>query len=86
MRKLGSAQLAVLRFINTRYSLVGGVKTPSGLTKSATLSSDWRVMDRLAAIGLLEERFVIGEGTTFFVTEAGQKALAVTRPKSEGGL
>jgi hypothetical protein len=77
MRKLGSAQRAVLRLINERYSLAGGTRMPAGLTKSAMLSSDWRVVDRLTALGLLQDRFVPGEGPTYFITDAGRAAIGV---------
>lgn len=30
--------------------------------------------DRLAALGLIEERFVRGKGPTYFATDAGDKA------------
>lgn len=75
-RKLGSAQMSILRLVERRYSLIGGKRTPAGITKSKMASSDWRVVDRLASLGLLEERFVPGEGPTYFVTDAGREAIA----------
>lgn len=75
MRKLGPSQRGLLKLISERYSLKGGVRTPAGLTKDAMLSSDWRVVDRLYHLGLVEQRFVVGDGPTYFATEAGRKAL-----------
>lgn len=84
-RKLGSAQIALLRFINSRYSLVGGLRTPVGLTKSAMMSSDWRVVDRLAALGFVEDRFVRGDGPTYFVTDAGRLRLEIVAKEASHG-
>lgn len=83
MRKLGPAKLAVLKLINDRYSLIGGKRTPAGLTKGMMRSSDWRIIDRLSVLGLLQDRFVRGEGPTYFVTDAGRDALSTERQKDQ---
>jgi len=76
MRKqLGPAQHTLLKLISDRYALICGERVPAGMTKGDMYSSDWRIADRLMALGLVEDRFVLGEGPTYFATEAGRSAL-----------
>lgn len=84
-QKLGSAQRAILKLISDRYSFAGGIRTPAGLTKSAMFASDWRVVDRLTALGLLENKFITGEGPTYFVTDAGRLRLELDAKEMSHG-
>lgn len=42
--------------------------------------SSRRCVDRLVALDLVEERFILGEGTRFFITDAGRRALSEAMP------
>jgi hypothetical protein len=77
MRKLGPAQHTLLKLISDRYALICGNRVPAGLTKGHMFASDWRIADRLMALGLVEERFVRGEGPTYFATEPKPGELSV---------
>lgn len=67
-RKLGQSQFELLTLI--------GSSPKSGLTKDHMLSSDWRVVDRLETLGLVENRFVPMQGPTYFVNDAGRALLS----------
>lgn len=67
-RKLGMSQFMLLSLIGTRAK--------SGLTKDHMLGSDWRVVDRLETLGLVDNRFIPMEGPTYFINDAGRAALA----------
>jgi hypothetical protein len=67
MRKLGSTQLAVLRHV--------ALQGDKGITKSDMFGGDWRVIDRLEQLGLVTNRFVRGQGPTYFINDAGRVPL-----------
>lgn len=69
MRKLGSAQIGMLKAMN--------LYADKGVTKSDFHSgNDWRLIDRLTHLGLCDERFVTMQGPTYFINAAGRAALA----------
>ena len=73
--RLGPSQCFILQLISDRYSLIDGIRAPAGITKNEMLSRDWKIVDRLTALGLLQEKFVKGQGPTYFATEAGRLRL-----------
>lgn len=68
MRKLGKAQIGMLKAMN--------LYREKGVTKSHFHSgNDWRVIDRLNALGLCEQRFIDMQGPTYFINAAGLAAI-----------
>lgn len=67
VHKLGPVQIEVLRFIESRGD--------QGWTKDHAPGSDWRVIDRLEHLGLIDNRFVRMVGPVYYINAAGRATL-----------
>jgi hypothetical protein len=61
----------------SKISLLSLSRGKRGVASAALLHGqrDYQGMLVLKAAGLVEQMFVVGQGETFFITEAGRKAL-----------
>jgi hypothetical protein len=67
--RLGPTQIAVLRFIESRGKY--------GWTKENAPGNEWRVIDRLEQLGLIDNRFIQWQGPTYFINDKGRAATGV---------